>query len=174
MIFWKKFCFSKLKDNLHGGPKTCLWDHGGLQLQNHEFSKFWSHFKVSESFNVFWGNPNATSILNPLTEEIFGQASMLRCNKINVSIERWCWDCTSPWKCSNFILSLETSSSKRSDHQKKIWYPPLTFIHFEIFALLRPPPVRNGMDCDKSYKFSFELRCGLLSCLEVWRICAVA
>ena len=70
------------------------------------------------------------------------------------------------FELSNFFISAMRSP-------EKIWYPPLTFIHFEIFALLRPPPVRNGMDCDKSYKFSFELRCGLMG-LEVWRICAVA
>ena len=48
-----------------------------------------------------------------------------------------------------------------------------TFIHFEIFALLRPPPVKNGMDCALSYNFSFELRCGIRTYLEAGRFCAV-
>ena len=86
-----------LKDNFHGDPKTGLWDRGGFSLENCEFSKFWLHFKVSESFNVFWGNANTTTILKRLGEEISSEVPMLRCNKINVSIERWCRDCTLPW-----------------------------------------------------------------------------
>ena len=130
-------CSSYLKGILPGGPKSRLWDHGGSPFENHQFSKFWLHFKVSESSNVFWGNRDPTTISKSTEEEISCPSPILQCNKINVSIEHWCWDCTWPYYFLNFVLSFRTSLLVQCDHQKKIWYPHLTFIHFEIFRMLR-------------------------------------
>ena len=173
---WKttEFHFLKtLKGILPGGPKSRLWDHGGSPFENHQFSKFWLHFKVSESSNVFWGNRNPTTISKSTEEEISCPSPILQCNKINVFIERWCWDCTWPYYLLNFVLSLRTSLLVQCDHQKKIWYPHLISIHLEIFRLLRAFAVKSGFIFGKWNQFAFELNCGPRSWLEVSKLCEV-
>ena len=70
-----------------------------------------------------------------------------------------------------FELANFLNKSMRSPEKNLV--PSSHFLHFEIFRLLRSSVVKNCMDCDISYNFSFELRCGIRTYLEAGRFCAV-